>query len=160
MKTYEQGVNDMAEKVASILKERSKGEYDTWGFVAMFMEMIDEAKISCVASNPKTHSPLPWTLHQEPAGPSICWSDRAGRYLIAETAGRTINERNTNAAFIVNACNNYESTLPHAQRLAEALKQLRKEIEPMAAQIICPRDNTFTRQLQTIDKVLADWSAQ
>jgi hypothetical protein len=31
-------------KLRSILKERSKGEVDTWGFVALFMDMIDEAE--------------------------------------------------------------------------------------------------------------------
>lgn len=32
-----------------ILRERTKGETETWGFVALFMEMIDEAEKSAAA---------------------------------------------------------------------------------------------------------------
>ena len=37
----------------------------------------------------------------------------------------------------------------------EAFSQLREEIAPLARQIICPSDNTFSRQLRLIDKQLA-----
>lgn len=37
-----------------------------------------------------------------------------------------------------------------------ALKKLRSEIEPMAAQIICPKDNTFTRQLAVIESSILE----
>jgi hypothetical protein len=38
----EEAVKDYASRLKAVLKERSKGEYATWGFVAMFMDMIDE----------------------------------------------------------------------------------------------------------------------
>jgi len=43
----------------------------------------------------------------------------------------------------------------HLTPLVDALEKLRKEIAPMAAQIICPKDNTFTRQLSVIADALA-----
>lgn len=42
----EQAVEEYKSKLRAILTERSKGEYDTWGFVAMFLGMIDEASQS------------------------------------------------------------------------------------------------------------------
>jgi hypothetical protein len=42
-RAVEEAVAAYVSKLQTILKERSKGEYHTWGFVAMFMEMIDEA---------------------------------------------------------------------------------------------------------------------
>lgn len=44
MNLYEQGITDLAEKIAATLKERSRGEYDTWGFVALFLDMVSESK--------------------------------------------------------------------------------------------------------------------
>lgn len=41
---YGQGVDDACEAVESLLIKRSKGEVDTWGFVATFLNMIEEAK--------------------------------------------------------------------------------------------------------------------
>jgi hypothetical protein len=38
----EEAVKSYASRLKAVLKERSKGEYATWGFVAMFMDMIDE----------------------------------------------------------------------------------------------------------------------
>lgn len=34
------------QRIRALLKERSKGETETWGFVALFMEMIDEVEKS------------------------------------------------------------------------------------------------------------------
>lgn len=36
--------DSFADRLRAKLKERSKGEVETWGFVAMFMEMIDEVE--------------------------------------------------------------------------------------------------------------------
>lgn len=41
---WRDGVKFLAETVREILKDRSKGEVETWGFVAMFMDMITEAE--------------------------------------------------------------------------------------------------------------------
>jgi len=38
--------------------------------------------------------------------------------------------------------------------LEETLLRLRADIEPLAAQIICPKENTFSRQLALIDAAL------
>jgi len=35
---------EIGDKIRAKLREASKGEPETWGFVAMFMEMIDEAE--------------------------------------------------------------------------------------------------------------------
>jgi hypothetical protein len=43
-----------AERLRAKLKDASKGEPNTWGFVAMFMEMIDEAEKECASSEKKS----------------------------------------------------------------------------------------------------------
>ena len=43
-KTNGVAVKQAFDTLRGILKQRSKGEVETWGFVAAFMEMIDEAE--------------------------------------------------------------------------------------------------------------------
>ena len=38
-------IEKFCESLESKLKEVSKGEYNTWGFVAMFMDMINQTKL-------------------------------------------------------------------------------------------------------------------
>ena len=54
MSEYERGVYGMASKLREILIQRSAGEQNTWGFVAAFMEMIDEAEKAMAQRNKDT----------------------------------------------------------------------------------------------------------
>lgn len=45
---YRLGVEETADRIAAILKDRSRGEVDTWGFVAMFLEMVTQARLEMV----------------------------------------------------------------------------------------------------------------
>jgi len=46
-----------ADRLRAKLKEASRGEVNTWGFVAMFMEMIDEVEKESPASASREHCP-------------------------------------------------------------------------------------------------------
>ena len=56
---------------------------------------------------------------------------------------------------------------PNLARLAgqliaarDVLRELREEIKPLAAQIICPKDNVLTAQLDAIARVLPAWKTK
>lgn len=48
----------------------------------------------------------------------------------------------------------YDQATCQAHEIIVGLKALREEIAPVAAQIICPKDNTFSRQVALIDRLL------
>lgn len=117
-----------------ILKERTKGEFDTWHFVALFMEMIDEAEKQ---SAPPT---TPGATGSKVIDETLTEMEWAEQVATLRDALDRVTEERDEARSSKSTGESLKNSMRHNSTIMETNGRLIAERDTLAAQLAAVRD--------------------